>query len=320
MNSRKVDHGELMLELQGKHDVIVDLLNGDVQYVDIPLHGNIGDLLIMAGTVEFFEKNAVKVNGIYTYYNFKSKVVRPGEIVVFHGGGNLGDLYMGPQNCRLNNIPKLHGNRVVILPQTIHFRDEREYIRSCEIMNDHPDLHIFLRDSRSYELAKKMTDNIYLIPDMAHQLWPIKPVLKEGGKKGKLGVFRTDAEVGAAKVVDKNIVDKITDWPQFVGRRDLLVKVLDYSLRVLNKLSMDAPFVTAGSRAWIKYASELIDEAVELFSENDLIVTDRLHGHILACLIGIENVIIDNSYGKNASYVSQWTESSNLVKLVRDKK
>ena len=38
-----------------------------------------------------------------------------------------------------------------------------------------------------------------------------------------------------------------------------------------------------------------------------MVITERLHGHILCLLGGIPNVLIDNSYGKNAAFYSAWT-------------
>jgi Exopolysaccharide biosynthesis protein len=48
------------------------------------------------------------------------------------------------------------------------------------------------------------------------------------------------------------------------------------------------------------------------------VVTDRLHGHILACLMDKKHVVIDNSYGKNSTYMNQWTIESPLTTLVRE--
>ena len=44
------------------------------------------------------------------------------------------------------------------------------------------------------------------------------------------------------------------------------------------------------------------------------IVTDRLHGHILALLLGIRHIILDNDYGKVAAYHAAWTAGSPLVR------
>ena len=42
-------HRSMMLDLQKKHDVIHELLkNKNFHYIDIPMHDNIGDLLMSA--------------------------------------------------------------------------------------------------------------------------------------------------------------------------------------------------------------------------------------------------------------------------------
>ena len=66
---------------------------------------------------------------------------------------------------------------------------------------------------------------------------------------------------------------------------------------------------------WIAYSERLVEDAARLFARHDLIVTDRLHGHILACLLNRKNIVLDNSYGKNSRYVTAWTQGSELVTL-----
>jgi len=56
-----------------------------------------------------------------------------------------------------------------------------------------------------------------------------------------------------------------------------------------------------------------IDEAIGMFARHNLIITDRLHGHILAVLMDMPTLVLDNSYGKNSRYASVWTERSRLV-------
>ncbi|MCY9421777.1 pyruvyl transferase, partial [Bacillus paralicheniformis] len=43
-----------------------------------------------------------------------------------------------------------------------------------------------------------------------------------------------------------------------------------------------------------------------------------LHGHILSCLLGKENVVIDNSYGKNANYYNTWMKDIPSTKLIQN--
>jgi pyruvyl transferase EpsO len=48
-----------------------------------------------------------------------------------------------------------------------------------------------------------------------------------------------------------------------------------------------------------------------------VVVTDRLHGHILSVLLGIPNVLMDNSYGKNQSFYATWTQDLDLVRWAK---
>ena len=45
-----------------------------------------------------------------------------------------------------------------------------------------------------------------------------------------------------------------------------------------------------------------------------------MHGHILACLVDVPNIVIDNSYGKNSGYYKQWTSRVASASLFDDKK
>lgn len=50
-----------MKGLQEKHEVLKKLIGDkNVVYLDIPIHRNIGDLLIMQGTYEFLKKKQHK--------------------------------------------------------------------------------------------------------------------------------------------------------------------------------------------------------------------------------------------------------------------
>jgi pyruvyl transferase EpsO len=171
----KNDHAKLMHSLAEKHDIVADLIGtARVHYVDIPVHGNVGDLLIMLGTLRFFERYKINVEIKTAYFTYRTQWTRQKDVVVFQGGGNFGDLYPGSQQARQAVIQELPKNRIIILPQTIHFRSKDTYDECCKLFSQHTDLHICVRDRQSYELALPMSRHVYLLPDMAHQLWPIQ--------------------------------------------------------------------------------------------------------------------------------------------------
>ena len=43
-----------------------------------------------------------------------------------------------------------------------------------------------------------------------------------------------------------------------------------------------------------------------LLSSGRVVITDRLHAHILSLLLGIPHAVLDNSYGKLGRFLDQW--------------
>jgi len=307
----------MMLDLQNKHDTIHDLLRGrDFHYIDIPMHDNIGDLLIMQGTLAFFKKKGLSPRTISTSWAFDPSWVKPADILVFHGGGNFGDLYANINEIREQIITRFPNNRIVLLPQTVFFTSEVTRDRSVAVFRRHPDVHIFVRDKASQRIANLFSGHVYLAPDMAHQLYPIA---SDGGAgTGVLRIERVDTEkpVVPASLKDARF-DTRTDWIEVVGKEKRLI---DFAWRI------QAAFIKRGWQTckkligpwyWIPVAQRFSSRAVALFARHEHIVTDRLHGHILACLMDKPHTVIDNSYGKNSTYIDEWTAHSDLVRLVK---
>lgn len=273
-----------------------------IVYVDFPVYENIGDLLIMKGTEQFFSDYQIIVRKRYSMANFRFTGKIPLDwIIVCQGGGNFGDLYPYFQSFRERIAAAFPDHRIVILPQTIHFKSEAREAESLKLLGNHPDLHLFVRDQPSYQVAKKYLNHVQLSPDMAHQLYPLQKASTESNKI--IGLFRTDDE-WADEGLGPVQCDKKIDWPQLLSFWDvaiirLLVKGFQVNRLVGNRLPLQ--------QIWYRFADRLIAKAVCLYNDFGQVVTSRLHGHILACLLDKPNLFMDNSYGKNSSYYQAWT-------------
>lgn len=53
-----------------------------------------------------------------------------------------------------------------------------------------------------------------------------------------------------------------------------------------------------------------LKRGVEILGASEIVITDRLHGHILCTLMGKPHVVLDNSYGKNFNYMESWPTNS----------
>ncbi|OAB41551.1 exopolysaccharide biosynthesis protein [Paenibacillus macquariensis subsp. defensor] len=283
-----------------------------IYYIDYPVYNNGGDLLIMKGTEAFFRDHNIHVQARYSVLDFPDELVIPkDQIIVLQGGGNFGDLYPVHQRLRERIVAEYIHNRIVLLPQTIYFKEESEYDRTAQLFNNHRDAHLFVRDTLTYGVAIQKFHNchVYLSPDMAHQLWPIVP--KSRPDKELLCFFRTDIEKTSEQLqFESDGQGDFLDWASLYNRVEK--KAINMIAKVMRKGSGPLPM----HAIWDKYSDYLVNKAVRRFSGYRNVQTSRLHGHILACLMDKPNTLLDNSYGKNSNYYNTWTsgiESSQLV-------
>lgn len=309
----KQNHSEMMLDIISQHDFLLELI-GDKSfiYVDMPVYGNIGDLLIMQGTLKFFEKNKLVPRIVAPFFAFDVDWIKPDEVVVFQGGGNFGDLYAGMQPLREKVASEKPNNRIIILPQTIHFSSEEAMAKSVAIFQQHADVHLCVRDEKSLQLARQFTTKAYLAPDMAHHLFPIKSNPPQ--PKTTLLLSRTDDEKAPVNL-ESTTYTTVTDWPELVGNREKTFRRFYLAIRLFYRTGLGLLGNRIFAKLWPAYANTLIQDAIQLFGRHEYVVTDRLHGHILACLMSKPHTVLDNSYGKNSGYFKVWTGRSDIVDL-----
>ncbi|RKP53849.1 exopolysaccharide biosynthesis protein [Cohnella endophytica] len=284
----------------------------DIQYLDYPVYNNGGDLLIMKGAEAFFKANRIRVRGRYSVLDFPDGLNIPADqIIVLQGGGNFGDLYPTHQKFREKVVAGYPRNRIVILPQTIHYKEEAEFDRTAEIFNRHNDVHLYVRDPHSYEMASRKFNrcSVYLSPDMAHQLWPILP--RSRPEKELLCFFRTDIEKTGNQDRLERAGGDYLDWGSLYNKVER--KSIGMIGKMLKKRSGTLPLPVQA--IWGKYSDYLVSKAVRRFSGYRSVQTSRLHGHILSCLMDKPNVLLDNSYGKNSNYYNTWTKGIASARL-----
>ena len=49
-----------------------------------------------------------------------------------------------------------------------------------------------------------------------------------------------------------------------------------------------------------------------------MIITNRLHGHIMCILLGIPHIFLANSYHKNESFYETWTHQVPFCRFVKN--
>ena len=292
-------------------------------YLDYPLHLNVGDLLILKGAEQFFKENNYDVlvrrsDQTSMQYVEKTRSIPQDVTIVLHGGGNFGDLYPAHQRLREAVVTKFKNNRVIILPQTVHFKEQANLEASGRIFKQHPNLTIFCRDTNSKAILETyFCDNVVLCPDMAQSLWNIFPQQrKENIKHDRMWMIRRDIEeTNLSSLGETPDPAHCVDWHDICTDRDREFMVMMHRFERLNRKIPGNLFPT--TRMWYRYTDKLVARVNELFMSYQSVTTSRMHGHILCCLLKMDTRLLDTSYGKNSGYYESWTKSVPGCELVK---
>jgi pyruvyl transferase EpsO len=281
--------------------------------LDFPNHGNVGDSAIWLGTRALLERVGARVAYASDCLTLSAPRLRAsvGEGPIFlQGGGNLGDLWPQFQRFREHVIESFPDARIILLPQAIHFEHRDNLDRARRIIGSHPRLTLLVRDRQSLEIARSgLSVDAILCPDMVFGLGPLPrvsaprhDVLLLARRDKEAAGDRAAAHVSGAQVhiADWGEDDRVVGAVRFVTRRALRPRLLGSLWRHVTPV-YDA-FAGARLRAGIR-----------LLSSGRVVVTDRLHGHLLCLLLGIRHVVLDNSYGKVRSTLDTWTGHLPLV-------
>lgn len=280
-----------------------------VIYLDIPVHKNIGDLLIYLGTRAWLRGARHEVLGVWSWRQFGFPDLDPDVIVLAHGGGNLGDIYPEHEALRRKVIARYPRNRIVVLPQSVHFDDPAGQAVSAAVYGAHTDLHVFCRDHVSAELMAGMVGeaNVVLSPDMATFLYPLRSTLSlppPPAPRGTLYLMRRDVEaVADRRIGDATSGDRIADWVDLTG---LPWRVGSRLMIEIERMPLEADASRRYDRAWAVVAARMARRCAGMMLAHRHVTTSRLHGHIMAALLDVESTVLDNRYGKNTRYFEAW--------------
>ncbi|WP_347460322.1 polysaccharide pyruvyl transferase family protein [Acinetobacter thermotolerans] len=297
----------IMRSLKHNLDLIVDYIEDrdDVIYLDYPLHYNVGDLLILLGGIQYLKEKNINVRKFLCVNNFKvsnlMKMVTPKTTILCHGGGNFGDIYTNHQKLRQDVVKNFPNNRIIILPQTAYFQDEKNQKESENLFSQHNNLIIFARDSVSLDIFKNHSPHSFLMPDMAHFLYENLPSYSNVSKTS-LFFLRKDIEASASQENKKS--NNSYDWDDLILESDeKQLKKIKRIMR-LNKAINCTRIDDYVFKLWSEHIDIVINRSIAFFSEYDEVVTSRLHGHILACLLNKKSTVINNNYDANLNFLS----------------
>lgn len=295
--------------------------------VDFPNYPNVGDSAIWLGQLAVLRQLGVNVvascdaDGYHP--GILRKRLRGSGKVLLQGGGNLGDEWQIHQELREAVVTDFPDVPVVQLPQSLHFNHATNLERARTVFDGHPDLTLLCRDPHSLELAgREFSASSRLCPDAAFGLGPL------GGRRrcgeGVLWLSRIDAERRGPRLMPPSGGHRTADWFSCARGDPDWTRSYRYERELLRRLgtatrerpALAWPAAPALGLLQRRMAGQRLSVGIRLLSSAAVVVSDRLHAHILCLLLGIPHVIVDTGYGKIRPFVQAWSQGTPGVRLV----
>lgn len=293
------------------YDFIHSQVNRDFVYLDAPTYLNVGDMLITLGIFEILKTLPYKCLGRYSNVNSDSAKIPSNAIILMQGGGNFGDLYPGANWLRIHISKRYPNNKIIILPVTTTYNDSDIIEKEAEVLGCHPNLCICARDKQSYVFLNRHfgKNHIVLVPDCAFGLSKVLP--QKSGKVPTHKVLymkRKDFELPEEFVADKEV--EYYDWDDILNKIGFNKVYLGYRItRKISKLLPSRLFQRLNDMYLFGIEYKFIEKKVPcFFLQYDRLNTTRMHGLILAFMMGIPTDWVDTKFGKIRNYVNTWID------------
>lgn len=318
---------DLVRRLSGEIDRIFAGLipvGARVALINFPNHPNAGDAALWLGELAALQRAGAHILYRASWASYRrddlARVLRPGDLILLHAGGNFGDLYLHNQAVtRMRVLEDFPAHRTIQLPQSIWFENETNLAPLKQLCEAHRDFTLLVRERQSLDLAHRYFKvPTALCPDMAFALDAMPRAAAP--EADILWLARGDKESSGytAPRGEKDV--EVVDWLGPVHPEPPMTRAWRWAAAVNRRLH--AASQRGRDAAWQRrilaatfepMARHWTTRGCRILARGRVVVTDRLHGHILALLQGIPHVALDNTYGKLRTIVDTWTHEARTV-------
>ena len=288
------------------------LVDRDFRYLVMPDHANAGDFFIYLGERAFLAATGHRCLEETTMRSFSARNPEIGgeDLLVLRGGGSFGDIW-SDWTFYANVLASRKDNPVLILPQSVHFTRNENLEEMRRAVAAHGRTTLCVRDRASFRFASENFDcRVVLAPDSAF-LWD--PGGDRRPEEGDLLVERHDREASWFSGLSEEsecAAATVADWPS--------IDFPDCEWRILCRLQKRVPDEPGEYDRFVRnvWCPHVVNRAVRLFRPFKTVWSTRLHGAILAILMGKETVVIDNRFGKSKAFYDTWLSGCEGVDLL----
>lgn len=283
---------------------ITPLNKKKIYIINTPLHNNIGDSAIAYAQNLFLQNNIdddYKIIEVTSgeWARFRKVlgcIVRKRDIIMQHGGGNMGITWFNEELIRRDIIEQFPNNKMIIFPQTIYYGDseegKKEFENSKKIYNSHKDLHLIAREKVSYEIMKEAYPNcdVILTPDIVLSMDKLDNPYK---REGITFCFRRDVEKVLTKEEEQYVIDECKKVSDKVFYTDMMSEIP----------------VTKENRV------KIIMDKFKDFQKSELVITDRLHGMVFCAISGTPCIVFGN-YNQKVKGTYEWIKDLDYIRYI----
>lgn len=276
-----------------------------VFFLDAADYNNCGDLAIAEAIKLFFEHYfadreliIIRQEQFEYYYKSFKREINSTDLIALSGGGNMGTAYPRFEAIRRKVIRNFPNNQIVIFPSTIDYSDDRygnfSLNSAIKTYSSHRNLLLYAREKKTYSFFLKYfkANKILECPDIVFFLKNCaRNITKDSPRKDNVGIcIRRDEE------------SKLSN------------KQLDSILNCLSENKMHYKFFTTMclNEELCDNYEEIVHRKLEEIAKYSLVITDRLHATIFACLVETPCIAFDNANGKVFG-VCEELENSNVI-------
>lgn len=263
-----------------------------------PAHHNMGDHLLAVNELYLLKKSNMFEHLIEIptrVYEHNKEIIKKNisdDVPIFiTGGGWMGDMWPEDQLIIEEIVKSFEEHPIFIFPQTIYYKkhNSEDIKKTKEVFKKASNLTVMCRDEASYvnavELLGMQSNRVMLMPDMGLL---IKHKKSQKTKGTILCCLRDDRE----KISEVNYEKEIYKISKSHGMNILKCSTLHSSAVPL----------------WRR--NTILKKLMEKFNNADIVITDRLHGMIIAAINGTKCIAFDNATHKVAGVYNLWLKDN----------
>lgn len=272
--------------------------------LDTPTHGNLGDHAIVIAEKQFIEA-FFPTKRVYEftqqdYLSCEKEIIaslNQSDIILIPGGGFIGTLWPNHEKVILRILKKLRAHKIIIFPHTFFFEQSKQGEAALrkfkKAVNSCNNLFLFARERQSYDFLTQEVgipiEQCSCVPDIVTFL-SYEQSYERTDKV--LLCLRNDIE----KVTETNNLEEI--------KKELTKRNLEFEY---------TDTVIQHKRIFGNESEKLVHQKLSEFAQCKLVITDRLHGMLMAAITGTPCLFMDNS-SRKVSGTYEWIKELEYIK------